>query len=291
MSIDDNVDRYVDCSDLRLGDRMALAWLGQHIRKRTGKRLAVLDRATLAALPIALPAYFPETFAALAPADIDARRLPHWDTGNLWLSATNAFEACRETGCFEAMPAVVVELLAAIRRLASPRPRVLVHILDDATYLFKKNWRRAEAEALVVLLRAAGLDVIVLNPSPGSFLGDFDRMLAEMLAADLFIGGDTGPSHVFAMLRGGAPQIVIVPDMTKDRATYAPEQARMKLPWPWCSLPFQNDLGVVQLARRKRFVRDTTGLRLQSVGHFDPAEVAALACARLGPSKARSPAR
>ena len=107
-------------------------------------------------------------------------------------------------------------------------------------------------------------------------------MLAEMMAADLFIGGDTGPSHVFAMLRGGAPQTAVYPDMSKDRAGYAGEQARLGLPLPWSSLPFQPFLDVVQLRKSKRIVRNVRGWGIQSVGRFRPAQVAALALARLG---------
>ncbi|MDQ6685577.1 MAG: hypothetical protein M3Z16_10670, partial [Pseudomonadota bacterium] len=241
--------------------------------------MAVIDRASIAALPISLPKYFPETFVDRTPAEIEAEGLPLWDTGNLWLSATNGFAVDRRPGRFESLPGVVTELLAAIGRLASTRPRVLVHVLDDATNLFRKNWKRIDAERLCARLTRAGCDVVVLNPARGIFLGDFDRMLAEMLAADLFIGGDTGPSHVFALLRGGAPQIAIVPDMARDRATYAPEQARLNLPLPWCSLPLQINLDVVQLVKRKRLVHEATGWRLQSVGRFDPARVAALALA------------
>lgn len=278
---EDAVERYVDCSELRLGDRMALAWLAQHHRLRTGMRVAVVDRHERAGLSFSLPDFFPRTFADLTPAEIEARRLPLWDPGNLWLTAANAFAQCQETGHFEALPDLVSTLLAAIRTLSSPRPRVLIHVLDDANYNFRRNWTRTDAHGLAVALGGAAIDVVILNPVPGTFVGGFERMLAEMLAADLFIGGDTGPSHVFAMLRGGASQIAIFPDMARDQVAYAAEQLRWNLPLPWSSLPFQTHLDVVRLKKRKRLVREAGGWRLQSVGRFDPAQVAALASARL----------
>lgn len=278
----DDVTAYVDCSDLRLGDRMALAWLAQHRRSRSGGRVALIDHCTRLASPLPLPRYFPETFADLTAEAIAARDLPRWEHGNLWLTAANAFAETQEPGRFEALPDQVERLLAAIRLLASARPRVLIHVLDDANYNFRRNWKRADVQALGAALIDAGCDVVLLNPSPSVFLGDFDRMLAEMLAADLFIGGDTGPSHVFALLRCGTPQIALYPDMARDRAAYAAEQRRLGLARPWCSLPFQTRLDVVQLSKSKRLVQAGSGWRLQSRGRFDPGRIAALALTRIG---------
>ncbi|WP_323824500.1 hypothetical protein, partial [Pseudomonas aeruginosa] len=75
-------------------------------------------------------------------------------------------------------------------------PRVLIHQLNDAHYNRARNWHQDDADALTVELRALGLEPRLLNPVPGQFLGGYDEMLAQMLAADLFIGGDTGPSHL-----------------------------------------------------------------------------------------------
>lgn len=271
------IDRHVDVSDLRMGDRMALAWLAQRERRATGVRTAVVDRGTAGGQRVDLPRYFPATFVGASAAG----GLPRWEVGNLWLTAANAYAACRQPGCFEALPAPVHAHLTAIRAAPRPQPRVLVHVLDDAGYNFRRNWSRLDADRLVERLVATGCEVVMLNPAPGRFIGDFDRMLAEMMAADLFIGGDTGPSHVFAILRGGTPQIALYPDMAKDRASYAAEQVRLGLPLAWCSLPFQPKVDVVQLRKTKRIVRDGRGWRLQSVGRFDPAQIAALALTRV----------
>ncbi|MBQ1763706.1 MAG: hypothetical protein IIZ92_12485, partial [Aquincola sp.] len=90
----------VDASRLRLGDRMALAWWAQRRRQDEGLRFAVIDRAAGGGAPVFdLPLHFPLSFEPDG-----GRPLPDWDTGNLWLTVTNAFARQPQAGQFEHVP-------------------------------------------------------------------------------------------------------------------------------------------------------------------------------------------
>ncbi len=266
--------QYVDCTELRLGDRIALAWYAQHRRLESGLRVGVVDAHATLAAKFALPRYFPDTFAPVA-GDPAAQGLESWDHGNLWLTAANAFASSRRAGHFEQVPESVRACARTLRRTAARR--ILIHVLDDASYNFARNWKRRDATALGKRLQELGADVVLLNPAPNCFIGNFERMLAEMLACDLFIGGDSGPSHVFALLCPDRPQISIYPNMARDRETYAGLQQALGLPLPWNSLPLRPDLNVVELAARRTLAWKGVRPRIRPVGRFAPGRVASLA--------------
>lgn len=261
----------VDASRLRLGDRMALAWWAQRRRLDEGLRFAVIDRAAGGGAPVFdLPLHFPLSFEP-----DEGRPLPDWDTGNLWLTVTNAFARQPQAGQFEHVPPAVLSQAQQLRAgRSSAGPRVLMHVLDDAPYNKARNWQRTQALALAARLQQAGCEVVLLNPSPGQFLGGLDRMLAEMLACDAFIGGDTGPSHVFAMLCADKPQLALYPDMARDQRKFAAEQQALGLPLPWNSLPKRPDLAVLTLRAGRQWVRQGWRWRYERVGRFDAAEAA-----------------
>lgn len=268
---------YIDCSDMRLGDRMASAWLAQHRRRRTGERFGVLDRCERLQEPFSLPLYFPDTFESVSANDPQLKRLPPWNQGNLWLSATNAFARSPEAGAFEHLPEDVRWDAERLRRIHPSRgPRVLMHVLDDAPYNRRRNWQRRDAEALSKRLKREGCQVTVLNPRRGEYLGGYPHMLAQMLATDLFIGGDTGPSHVFAMLCPQKPQIAIYPDMRDDQAAFATEQRAMGLALPWSSLPLRSSIQVFELRRGAPMLIHRGGLRfdVRRCSRFDVDSVA-----------------
>ena len=272
-----NFSAMVDCSELRLGDRMALAWLAQQRRLAHGERFGVVDRNLMLNEAFQLPRYFPDTFGTLHEAGVQAA-LPLWNPGNLWLSATNAFARQPANGCFEHLPAAIVREASALRWVsAAGRPgvwRVLVHVLDDAAYNKARNWLRKDADALVRALESKGCEVVVLNPQRGEFVGGFDRMLAEMSAADAFVGGDTGPSHVFAMLCSHKPQLAIYPDMRRDQRKFRPLQEALGFKEPWNSLPKRSGLATLQLRPSRRFRIEGSTIRFERVGRFDPHEAA-----------------
>lgn len=261
----------VDASRLRLGDRMALAWWAQRRRLDEGLRFAVIDRAAGGGAPVFdLPLHFPLSFES-----DEGRALPDWDTGNLWLTVTNVFARQPLAGQFEHVPPAVLDQAQQLRAgRSSAGLRVLMHVLDDAPYNKARNWQRTQALALAARLQQAGCEVVLLNPSPGQFLGGLDRMLAEMLACDAFIGGDTGPSHVFAMLCADKPQLAIYPDMARDQRKFAAEQQALGLALPWNSLPKRPDLAVLTLRAGRQWVRQGWRWRYERVGRFDAAEAA-----------------
>jgi len=64
-------------------------------------------------------------------------------------------------------------------------------------------WPRDRFENLAVRLRAAGWEVVLLDDS----LYDLDVLLAALASADRFIGNDSGPGHLAALL--GVPTFTI----------------------------------------------------------------------------------
>lgn len=276
------VTAVVDCSTMRLGDRMACAWMAQQRHRATGERVALIDRHPVLARDFPLQRYFGETFVDWSEARIAAAALPTWDMGNLWLTVTNAFATNPQAGQFETLPATIT---AQARELAAStpagKPRILVHVLDDAPYNMARRWRRKDAGALCDELQRLGGHVVLLNPASAQFIGGFERMLAEMLAADLFVGGDTGPSHVFALLCADKPQVAVYPSMLKDQRKFAADQARLGLALPWNSLPKRPALRVITMKRRLALIWHERQLLLRRAGLFDGRDVARQVMAEL----------
>ncbi|MBA4217428.1 MAG: hypothetical protein C0460_08890 [Methylibium sp.] len=264
----------IDVSDMRLGDRMASVWWAQRRRLDEGQRFVAIDENRMLREGFSLPRFFPQTFVDLPPEQ--AARLPRWDQGKLWLTVTNVFAQTPLAGHFEHLPESVLQRAETLRA-GRNAPRVLIHQLNDAHYNRARNWHQDDADALTVELRALGLEPRLLNPVPGQFLGGYDEMLAQMLAADLFIGGDTGPSHLFAMLCPDKPQLAIYPDMGREERLYAALQRELGLPLAWDSRPKRPDLLLLTMRRSHRWVRHRWYVRPFHVGRFDAREAAGLA--------------
>lgn len=265
---------YVDFSNLRLGDRMASAWYAQHRRLRTGERFGALDNCLLIPEPFPMSLYFPDTFVAIDQEEINSLALRQWDQTVLWLNTTNEFAKSPANGFFEHIPEQVHAAAARIaREKKASRPRVLMHILDDAGYNFARNWRREDALATARALERKGCDVVLLNPERARFICNYQGMLAHMLAADAFIGGDTGPSHVFAQLCAHKPQIAIYPDMSGDRETYRPLQESLGLSVSWSSLPKKNNLAVITLTEGRVTTRSGIFFKRRKYQRFYSSDV------------------
>ncbi|TWC67254.1 hypothetical protein FB597_10464 [Herbaspirillum sp. SJZ099] len=265
---------YVNFSKLRLGDRMASAWYAQHRRLRTGERFGALDQHLLIPEPFPMELYFPDTFTAVNEEQIKSMALPEWDQTVLWLNATNEFGRHPVNGFFEHIPDSVLQAaqkLSSIR--VSHKPYVLMHILDDALYNHKRNWRREDALAVARALEKKGCEVILLNPEPGKFNGNYQDMMAQMLAADAFIGGDTGPSHLFAQLCPHKPQLAIYPDMKEDREIFRALQESLGLPLPWNSLPKKCNLAMIELQLARATTRRGFKIRRRQYQRFFPSDV------------------
>jgi hypothetical protein len=84
--------------------------------------------------------------------------------------------------------------------LARPGRRIVFHTGAARTV---REWPRDRFDALATQLRESGWDVVVLDNS----LRDLDRLLDELAAADRFIGNDSGPGHLAALL--GVPTFTI----------------------------------------------------------------------------------
>ncbi|HEY4080981.1 MAG TPA: hypothetical protein VGM81_09810 [Burkholderiaceae bacterium] len=258
---------YIDVSDMRLGDRMACAWWAQQRRLNEGLHFALLDRNLKLSERFSLAEYFPLTFNELDATQIAELKLPQWDQGNLWLTVSNAFAKTPVAGHFEHLPPAVQQRAAELGA-GKTRPRVLIHQLNDAPYNPARNWLQADADALTPALSALGFEVVLLNPKAKKFLGGYAEMLAQMLASDAFIGGDTGPSHVFALLCADKPQLAIYPDMARDQQLFEPERVELGLERLWSSMPLRPDTATLTLREGHRWDFERTWPRWRRVGRF-----------------------
>ncbi|KAF1047004.1 MAG: hypothetical protein GAK35_00801 [Herbaspirillum frisingense] len=265
---------------------MASAWYAQHRRLKTGERFGALDRHLLIPEPFPMALYFPDTFTTVTEEDIDRLQLPQWDQTVLWLNATNEFARNPADGFFEHVPE---SILSAARRLeegkTAGRPMVLMHVLDDAAYNHKRNWRRADALAVARALEKEGCEVSLLNPEQGKFVGGYQDMMAKMLAADAFIGGDTGPSHLFAQLCPDKPQVAVYPDMTEDQANYRQLQEAQALPLPWNSLPKKRKLAHITLVCARATTWSGFWIKQRKYQRFYPADVLRALLPQLKPGR------
>lgn len=269
------VTAYIDVSEMRLGDRMACAWFAQHRHRLSGERFAAIDRHPTLSADFPLPRYFAKTFVDWTEQQIALAALPQWQQGNLWITVTNAFALAPHAGHFESLPESVTSLALELRAKSPPgRPRVLIHVPDDAPYNLARRWRRKDANQLAEALRRQGCEVVLLNPTAAQFIGGFERMLAEMLAADIFVGGDTGPTHVFALLCADKPQVALYPSMLRDQQNFAHEQASLGLPLPWNSLPKRPDIRVIEMDRRRSLIWRGWQPLIRRTGAFDGLKVA-----------------
>lgn len=272
-----SLSAYVDFSKLRLGDRMASAWYAQQRRLRTGERFGMVDEHLLIPEPFPMDVFFPETFVAISREEIAATALPEWDQTILWINATNEFARHPANGFFEHIPQdVMVAAQELVKQRKPNRPRVLMHVLDDATYNHRRNWQRSDAQATARALQGAGCEVVILNPAQGQFNGSYRDMMAQMLAADAFIGGDTGPSHLFAQLCPLKPQLAIYPNMARDQRTYRPVQQSLGLPLAWNSLPLKANLATIQLKQVRKLTLEGWRVRRRRYQHFFAADVLAV---------------
>jgi len=268
-----NPSAVIDVSGLRLGDRMACAWWAQRRRMDEGLCFGLIDHNRMLGEPFTLTRYFPQTFVELSPEQ--AASLPVWDQGSLWLTVSNAFGLRPESGHFEHVPEAIRERAQQLRE-GKTRPRLLIHQLNDAPYNRARNWLQRDADKLPPALEALGFEARLLNPRQGKFLGGYEEMLAQMLAADAFIGGDSGPGHVFAMLCPDKPQLAIYPDMRRDQRAYAKLQRKLGLPLPWNSLPKRADLLLLTLKPSRTIQWHVWRPRLFRVGRFDADQAASL---------------
>lgn len=185
---------------------------------------------------------------------------------------------------------------ALLAEVAPRRPRVLLHPaggVNPGMTLLAKRWPPERFAALVARLAAAGAtpiltggpaDRAVVNavlaalpagtPPPANLAGrlDLDGHAALAAQCDLYIGHDSGPTHLAAAV--GTPTVVIFGPT--DPAVYAPPGPHVRVVWRGARLDPAIDL------RRRR--PDATAILAVSVDDVWAAAVALL------PALAKTPA-
>ncbi|MSU47592.1 MAG: hypothetical protein EXS37_00590 [Opitutus sp.] len=83
---------------------------------------------------------------------------------------------------------------------ARPGRRIVIH--TGAGHAVRR-WPAERFAELAARLRAAGRDVVVVDDT----LSDLDRLIETLMSADRFIGNDSGPGHLAALL--GVPTFTV----------------------------------------------------------------------------------
>lgn len=214
----------IDVTNLKIGDRVACAYLMSYYQEHHGIKWMVEDRRPDD--PRCIP------FQKMWPWLCGEEDVGEVHFGNLWIKAPTVFE---ETGYEAKPPEVWTPLFKGLER----KPFVIgFHCLTDAAYNTARNHdQRLWGEMLTKMKLAVPADLIGIDviQSPN---GSFDKDIAPRIAAcDLFIGGDTGTSHLFAAIHPKRPCISIYPDMSFDQQAFEWERVKMGCSQPWNSLP------------------------------------------------------
>lgn len=108
------------------------------------------------------------------------------------------------------------KLPPAPTRMATGR-HVVIHVGAGQPV---RCWSRARFDEIATRLRAAGWNVTLLDDS----LTDLDTLLATLATADRFVGNDSGPGHLAALL--GVPTFTIFgPQLPANFAPTHPQAA------------------------------------------------------------------
>lgn len=231
-----------DFLDHKIGDTCAAVYLlGLWRQCNPDARLEVVDRGALEVRkywPMLATGYWAEFVDVMKPL----RRL-NFEFGNLWISAPSAWRDCgRAHSRFSWSARNEIE--------EGPRYDVGIHCLTDAEYNVKRNHDLAQFALLCNRLEQDHKLKIYWVPA-----GEDRRPLSEVIdnlrRCRMWIGGDTGLSHLFAMLHPNRPLVAIYSDDSNDRAAFEHERTKIRAWWnreggpassPWCSDPLSRNL-------------------------------------------------
>jgi len=218
----------------KIGDTVAAAYLLRVFKeKNPHARLFIADRG---ALPVKTywPSLADEWQTELGDRWLNHRRL-NFEFGNLWIAAPSAFH---DTG---------IMLMA---RGFPDSYDVGVHCLSGAQYNVARNHDRVQFKELVDWLVGIGLRVYVVPPAESG--QDLRTIIEHIGCCKMWIGGDTGFTHVFAATHPKRPLIAIYGNDAHDRAGFEDERLRMRAWWEpgspaglssaWCSDPLSLNL-------------------------------------------------
>lgn len=227
----------------RIGDKCGSAWmLGTEAHRRGLSVSWVDDRANdLDSFSVA------EFFPLLAERRVFSGETEEFHTGNVWTNGPALFKQMGRLGECMMTPPVNV-----------PTYDVALHVLTDAPYNYQRNMNHAQCMELAAWIESdLGLSVWIVPPLGSSAAG----ILNKLSGARMFIGGDTGFSHAYAMMRPDRPLVWFGPDQSQDKASFGQE---------WDSAPFTNNLYRFQLTNHAFPTTDVVDcLRdLASSNHF-----------------------
>jgi len=224
-----------DLLDHRIGDTVAALYLlSVFCRLNPGADLHLINRG---ALPIDDQGLrFPVVLHSEIPAALEGARRLNFEFGNLWIAAPSAWK----DGFIERFTTFDTTL---------PIYDVGIHCLTEAGYNVKRNHDPDQFFELHRRLRMAGLNTY--NVPLAAEKRPLLEVVEEMRKCRVWIGGDTGFSHLFAALFPDRPLIAIYSDDSNDQEGFADERERMR-PWwqvpggkmssPWCSDPLSRNL-------------------------------------------------
>lgn len=227
----------------KIGDTVAAAYLLRVFKEKNPHvRLFIADRG---ALPVKTywPSLADEWSPELGDRWLNHRRL-NFEFGNLWIAAPSAF---KDNGAGPTSSGI----LSVMAREWNPESYdVGIHCLTGAAYNTSRNHDRVQFKELIDWMVASGLRVYVVPPVDAG--ADLRTIIEHIGCCKMWIGGDTGFTHVFAATHPKRPLIAIYGDDAHDRAGFEDERLRMRAWWEpgspaglssaWCSDPLSLNL-------------------------------------------------
>lgn len=235
----------------RIGDRIASAYLLSYYKETQGLDYLLIEHTqeALAMNRFPVAKFFPELSDNVIYTNSSDKlykeltsKFEPMQFHNLWISAPSLKQ---DTGYRTkiVLPEDVKSFSETIkiegneRNIRDYKCVVINHPLIDAPYNIARNVNLAQWKKTMNMIRDKydKEDVIVIDvPAKGLSV---QQVIGLLSLGDIFIGCDTGFSHLYSALYNYNPIIAIYPDETSDREAFEWEREKYGYSHSWCSDP------------------------------------------------------
>lgn len=239
----------------RLGDKLVACYQLQYYATNEGIKYLIFDTSADSLFPV--KDFFPDLgeFSVENPhpeqlwEELLNKGFETLHFGNLWISSPSL----KQDTNFRAkmiLPFYLKNLQQNFydenkKRVVDYKIKIVNHCLLDAGYNIGRNHNREQFDRLIGRVREYikqnNIDAVVVD-IPIDYSWNVPQIMSLIELGDIFIGGDTGFSHTFALFNPDRPLIAIYGDDTSDRNAFEEEKIRMKCSHSWCSDPMSENL-------------------------------------------------
>lgn len=231
----------------KIGDKIASAYLLTYYATQKNEEFLLIDPSYNDHKSFPIKQFFPqlpfvlETNAPIPEGITNNYR--HFQTHNLWISAPSLKQ---DTGYVMKMeiPDYIKNVASGIvvdenrRKLSSYKNVIINHPLIDAPYNTARNVDIIQWKSFMDGLRDKyeSEDTVIID-LPIDYSQSVQHLIAIMSLGTMFIGCDTGFSHIYSAMYPFNPMIGIYPDERPDREAFEHERISGKFSHSWCSDP------------------------------------------------------